>query len=80
MVFGVPTAHGKWSPKNSPLGKRRGIWKLCQNTLFLWYAQVVNTLILKVKDIANSAAEYFFSSSELSVCEVSFAYEIFSNY
>ena len=36
-------------------GKTQGIGKLCQNTgktQGIWFAQVVNSLILKVKDIA----------------------------
>ena len=40
-------------PKNSLSGKKRGIWKFCQNTgktKGFFFAQVVNALILKVKD------------------------------
>ena len=41
--------------KNSLSGKTQGIWKVCQNTgktQEIWFAQVVNSLILKVKDIS----------------------------
>ena len=41
--------------KNSLSGKTQGIWKFCQNTgktQGIWFAQVVNSLILKVKDIS----------------------------
>ena len=50
----VPTAQGKWQNK-SLSGKTQGILKLCQNTgkrQGIWFAQVVNSLILKVKDIS----------------------------
>ena len=68
----VPTAQGKqgeWPKKNPSLtGKTQGIWKFCQNTgktQGILFGQVVNTLILKVKDIAMFAAEtsIFFSRS-----------------
>ena len=58
----VPTAQGKqgkW-PKNSLSGKTQGIRKFCQNsgkTQGNWFAQLVNSLILKVKDISNFAAK-----------------------
>ena len=59
----VPTAQGKqgkW-PK-----KTQGIWKFCQNTgktQGIWFAQVVNSLTLKVKDISIFTAKIskFFS-------------------
>ena len=41
-------------------GKTQGIWKFCQNTVKtqgIWFAQVINSLILKVKDIAIFAAK-----------------------
>ena len=47
-------------PKNSLSGKTQGIWKFCQNTgktLGIVLAEVVNVLILKVKDIAIVAAK-----------------------
>ena len=47
-------------PKNSLSGKTQGIWKVCQNTgkkQGIWFGQVVNSLILKVKDIAIFAAK-----------------------
>ena len=40
---------------NSLSGKTQGIWKVCQNTgktRGIWLAQVVNSLILKVKNIS----------------------------
>ena len=46
--------------RNSLSGKTQGIWKLCQNTWKthgIWFAQVVNSLILKVKDILKFAAK-----------------------
>ena len=54
-----PTAQGKQGnrengQKKSLSGKTQGIWKVCQNTgktQGIWFAQVVNSLILKVKDI-----------------------------
>ena len=60
--FRVPTAQGKqgkW-PKESLSGKTQGIWKFCQNTgktQGIWFAQVVNSLMLKVKDISVFAAK-----------------------
>ena len=46
--------------KKSLSGKTQGIWKFCQNTgktQGILFAQVVNSLILKVYDIAIFAAE-----------------------
>ena len=40
--------------KKSLSGKTQGIWKCCQNTgkkQRFWFARVVNSLILKIKDI-----------------------------
>ena len=40
-------------------GKTQKIWKFCQNTgktQGIWFAQVVNSLVLKVKDIFKFAA------------------------
>ena len=65
--------------KKSLSGKTQGIWKFCQNTgktQGVLFAQVVNSLILKVKDIAIFAAKIsnFFSrswiglSSQFCVC------------
>ena len=58
-------------PKNSLSGKTQGIWKFCQKTgnfvktQWIYFAHVVNALILKVKDIAIFAAtkNLFFSRS-----------------
>ena len=36
--------------------KTQGIWKICQ-TQGIWFAQVVNSMILKVKDILIFAAK-----------------------
>ena len=47
-------------PKNSQSGKTQGIWKYCKNigkTQGIWFAQVVKSLILKVKDILKFAAK-----------------------
>ena len=42
--------------KKSLSGKTQGIWKFCRNTgkktQGIWFAQVVNSLILRVKDIS----------------------------
>ena len=48
--------------RKSLSGKTQGIWKFCQNTgkkQGIWFAQVVNSLILKVKDISKFAAKLF---------------------
>ena len=76
----VPTAQGKqgkWQ-KKSLSGKTQGIWKFCQNTgktQGIWFAQVVNSLILKVKDTSIVAAKItnFFlkldkSASQFCIC------------
>ena len=69
--------------KNSLSGKTQGIWKFCQNTgktQGIWFAQVVNSLILKVKDISIFAAknfQFFFGVGQ--VCQVSFVYVIVTN-
>ena len=52
----VFTAQGKWLEKKSYRGNHREFWNFVQkkhreNTR-LWYAQVVDSLILKIKDIA----------------------------
>ena len=49
----------KW-PKKFLSGKTEGIWKFSQNTgkiQGIWFAQVLNSLILKVKDISIFAAK-----------------------
>ena len=41
--------------KNSLSGKTQGVWKFCQNTgkiQGIWFAQVVISLILEVKDVS----------------------------
>ena len=46
---------GKMTTKKSLSGKTQGIWKFCQNTgktQGILFGQVVNSLILKVLDIA----------------------------
>ena len=51
---------GKMVPKKIPSGKTQGIWKFCQNTgkmRGIWFAQVVNSLILKVRYISIFAAK-----------------------
>ena len=48
--------------KKSLSGKTQGIWKFCQNTgktQGIWFAQVVISLILKVKDVSIFAAKIF---------------------
>ena len=52
--------NGENGQKNSLLGKTQGISKFCLNTgktQGIWFAQVVNSLILKVKDISMFAAK-----------------------
>ena len=47
--------------KRSLSGKTQGIWKFGQNTgktQGIWLAQVVNSLILKAKDISKFAAKF----------------------
>ena len=51
---------GKMATKKNLSGKTQGIWKRCQNTgqtQGILLAQVVNVLIIKVKDIAIVAAK-----------------------
>ena len=51
--------------KYSLSGKTQGIWKFCQNTgktQGIWFGQVVNSLILKVKDICCENFHIFFPS------------------
>ena len=43
--------------KLPPKNPYQGIWKYCQNTVNL-YAQVVNSMILNIHDIAIFAAEF----------------------
>ena len=46
--------------KRSLSGKTQGIWKFCQNTgktQGIWFVQVVNSLNLKVTNIAKFAAK-----------------------
>ena len=62
--------HRENGPKISLSGKTNGIWKCCQNTEN--FAQEVNALILKVKDIAIFAAKksFFFQKLVRSVKSV----------
>ena len=64
----VPTAqgkHGKWTTK-FPVNSA--------NTQGIWFAQVINSLILKLQDIATFAAKLS------NIFEVSFVYEIDVNF
>ena len=62
--------------KNIPSGKTQGIWKCCQNTgktQGILIAQIVESLIQKVKDTAIFDAETFFRNwiclpSQFCVC------------
>ena len=51
----LPTAQeNRENGQKIPSGKTQGIWKFCQKTgktQRIWFAQVVNSLILKVKVI-----------------------------
>ena len=51
----VPTAEGKWKmvKKNPCQGKHRKFLKFAK-TQGIWFAQVVNSPILKVKDILHN--------------------------
>ena len=54
LVAGYPR-HREHGQNKSLSGKTQGIWKFCQNTgkaQGIWFAQVVNSLILTVKDIS----------------------------
>ena len=64
--------------KNVP-GKTKGIWKFCKNTEFGVF-QVLNSLILNIKDIAIFAANFPRDLLRPEyVCQVSFAYGTSSN-
>ena len=69
--------------RNSLSGKAQGIWKFCQNvgkTQGILFAQVVNSLILKVRDTAIFAAKISTFFPEVGqVCQVSFVYVIVTN-
>ena len=75
--------HRENGPKKSLLGKKQGICKFCQNTgkiQGIWFAQVVNSLIPKVKDISIFAVKIpnlFFEAGY--VYQVSLVYVIVSN-
>ena len=59
---------GKMAKKNSLSEKTQGIWKFCQKTgktRGILFAQVVNSLILKVKDTAIFAANISIFSPEV---------------
>ena len=60
---------GKMAKKNPCQGKHREFWKFCQNTgktQGIWFVtQVVNSLILKVKDISVFAAKISIFSEDL---------------
>ena len=69
--------------KNSLSGKTQGIWKVCQNTgktQGIWFAQVVNSLILKVKDISIFAARISNFVSNLDKSAKSFLCIIVTNH
>ena len=60
MVTGYPLHRENRGngPNNSLSGETQGIWKFGQNTgktRGIWFAQVVNPLVLKVKDISKFA-------------------------
>ena len=59
MMFRVPTAQGKqgkWPTKYPCQGKQWEFGNFAK-TQGIWFTQVVNSLILKVKDILKFAAE-----------------------
>ena len=67
--------------KKSLAGKTQGIWKLCQNTgktQQIWFAQFVNSLVLKVKDILKFAVKI--SNFFFKLDKVSFVYKKVTNH
>ena len=57
-MYRVPSAqgkHGKW-PKTIPVRENTGNFEILPKHR-IWFAQVVNSLILKVKDISEYAAK-----------------------
>ena len=64
--------------------KNQDIWKCCQNTenTGIWFAQVVNSLILKVKGISIYAAKipFFFFIEAGYIYQVSLVYVIVRNH
>ena len=61
---------GKMAHKIFPVREKFGIWKFCQNTgksQGTCFAQVVNSLILKVKDISIFASEISHFSFKLDI-------------
>ena len=55
--FRVPTAQGKQKKKKKPVRENTGNLEILPKTQGIWFAQVVNSLILKVKDISIFAAK-----------------------
>ena len=82
LRFRVPTAQekqGKW-PKRFPVRENTGSLEFLSKQ-GIWFAQVVNSLVLKVKDISIFAAKipqilFLFGY----VCQVSFAYVVVINH
>ena len=64
--------------KNPCQGKHREFGNIAK-TQGIWFAQVVNFLILKVNDILIFATRIFFSEAG-KVCQVSFVYIIVTNH
>ena len=61
LIYKVPTARGKqgkWPKKIPYQGKHRGFGNFAK-TQGIWFAQVVNSLTLKVKDISKFAVKIF---------------------
>ena len=59
LLYRVPTAQGKqgkWVKKNPGQGKHREFGKFAK-TQGIWFAQVINSLILKVTNILIFAAK-----------------------
>ena len=71
---------GKMAPKNPCQGKHREFGNFAK-TQGIWFAQVVNSLILMVKDILifGTKISGFFLEAGL-VCQVSFMYVIVTNH
>ena len=61
--------------KNTLSGKTQGIWEFCQ-TQGIWFAQVMNSLILKKQDILIFAGEFPNSSNSVKLTKLSQISEI----
>ena len=63
-----------------PVTENTGNLEILSKTQGIWFAHVVNSLILKVKDISIFAAKHFLIFFKLKVCQVSFVCVIVTNH